>query len=799
MDLVLQGIRILEFGHFIAAPMAGMMLAEQGADVIHIVNPNETSIDPVMDAILERGKIRLEFDLNNAENINKIKEILTYTDVVIENYRPNSLKQLGLDFDTIRATINPRLIVCEMHAFPKGDPRGEMPGYEGIAGMPGTLYEKPLSPPIFHNLPIGSVVSSFFAVNAIVAALIARLRDGCGQSIEIPFLHADLFTQILQIVVLNGAPRSFMPLKMLATPFMGSWLCADQRYLYVHMTMPAHNAQILDFMAKNGYSNEINELLSKLTPATRADPTLVKDIAEANMIKLILGRIYQTKTADEWEKILGNQFCVTKIRKIEEYIKDSIDAKMPDAITINDPIFGPMQTPGPGIFSPQIIARAEPRKIAINGIEPYLKLWKENRANANKNSTKCTQAPLVGIKVLDLSRIIAGPFAGRVLAELGAEVISVQTPNNLDWAVSFHVVFNVGKKSITLDLSTEEGKKRFWALVDWFKPDVIIQNYRSYEFTKQIGLDYDTFKKHNPQIIYTYLNGFGIQGEWQSRPAFEQIVQAITGIQMGYAKKGKPKLFPMAILDFGGGLLGAFATLLGLYNKLTRQQGLFFNSRMTSMAIYILIMEMSRFQFQKCMDFAQKSHPEITNNLNVQIYSAVFKAKDQFMCIAGPRKAMEEWFSKTGLSLQSNISWEDQSVIIQKHFRKHNLRFWEQSLQTHGFKHQIGLIRRYNVRNVFKDNPLLPIEKFPFICKKEYPGLKSLTFLHAPMHFSETLIADISPAPIRGYHTKEFLEKIGIEVPDGTGVLPYAKEKPFLKWLWNFIVWGLYALKSGNM
>lgn len=145
---ILHKIKVIEIGHYISAPIVGMMLAEQGAEVIQIVNPRETSPDPVMDAILSRGKKCYPLDLTEKANRELLINLISVADIVIENYAPETLVRFGIKIEEIRALRNPRLISCSIPAFPVGDSRSDAVGYEGIAGMAGLIYEKPLSNPI---------------------------------------------------------------------------------------------------------------------------------------------------------------------------------------------------------------------------------------------------------------------------------------------------------------------------------------------------------------------------------------------------------------------------------------------------------------------------------------------------------------------------------------------------------------------------------------------------------------------------------------------------------------------------
>ncbi len=293
-SFILKNIKVIELGHFIAAPMVGMMLAENGAEVIQIIDPNTISYDPLLDAMLTRSKHQIKLDLKQTANVDLLKDLLTQADIVIENFTPHAFKNLGIDFNQIQRDANPRLISCSIPAFLKTDARSSIPGYECIAGMAGLSYERPLSPPVYHNFPIGSVMAAVYSATAIVAALITRNRDGIGQHIDVSLFESNLFAQMLQIMAMNGAPRSFMPLKMIATPFMGVWQCADKNFVYLHITLPAHNAKMLEYFENNGYEAEITELKRVLSPETVKDPSLLSSVDEANKVKVILRKIFAT-------------------------------------------------------------------------------------------------------------------------------------------------------------------------------------------------------------------------------------------------------------------------------------------------------------------------------------------------------------------------------------------------------------------------------------------------------------------------------------------------------------------------
>ena len=179
--------------------------------------------------------------------------------------------------------------------------------------------------------------------------------------------------------------------------------------------------------------------------------------------------------------------------------------------------------------------------------------------------------PLTGIKVLDLTNVLAGPFCCHQLAHMGAEVIKVEAVGRGDLArqlgadaelnaanmgVSF-LAQNAGKKSITLNLKHPEGKQIFLRLLA--QADVLVENFRPGVMAR-LGLDYPELKQHNPRLIYCAISGFGQQGPWSQRPAYDQIIQATAGVMSitGSDDSGPMRVgYPIA--DTVGGITAAFA------------------------------------------------------------------------------------------------------------------------------------------------------------------------------------------------------------------------------------------------
>ena len=186
---------------------------------------------------------------------------------------------------------------------------------------------------------------------------------------------------------------------------------------------------------------------------------------------------------------------------------------------------------------------------------------------------------LEGVRVLDLSNVLSGPFCGQQLAMLGAEVVKVETPGDGDLArrlgsdpvrakknmgVSF-LANNAGKKSVTLNLKHERGKGLFRELVK--TADALLENFRP-GVMERLGVGYEALREINPGLVYCALSGFGQTGPLASRPAYDQIIQGYSGIMSitGDAKSA-PLRVGYAVCDTIGGMTAAFAISAALYRR----------------------------------------------------------------------------------------------------------------------------------------------------------------------------------------------------------------------------------------
>ena len=798
---LLSGLRVVELGQRIAGPVAGMVLVEQGAEVVRVVDSAQPERDPVLEALLARGKREVVLDLSSEEGRQALQELVVAADVVIENRDPGTMEHLGLNFDAIRAQHNPLLVSCSIPNFAPGDPRELLPDYEAIVGTAGYLFEKPIGAPQVHDFPLGSVIAALFSATGIVGALIARLRTGRGQHVSAVVTHADIFAQVVLVLMNTGIPRGFLPLKMVGTPFMGSWLCSDGRYIYMHMSLPAHAALILDVLEAAGYRDEIAELRGIMSEETLSDPSQVKSIPEAKAIKAVYERIFLTKPAMEWEDLLGKQLCCMAVRTVDEWIPATLEAGMADAGLVEDPTFGPVHVPGASVTIeeyPPTIAPRIPGGDAAAIARDWKRLEQRHGPVPGRELEPDLPHPLHGIRVMDIARVIAGPCAARILAEMGAEVLTIQRPTRLDWALTFHLLFNAGKKHATIETSEDEGKRQLWAIMEDFQPHAFIQNYRHMELARKIGVGPEHLRAKFPHIAYTHLNAYGNLGVWADQPGFEQVVQAVSGIQMTYGRGGKPKLLPSPVIDIGSGLLGAFGTALGIYHQLRTGESTVTTTHLTRAAVLYQVLPVARSQRARCLATAAERGVTVTYDPGDQIVEGILRARDAFFCVAGPRRDVVGWLEWSGLGGEQDDGSNPLDHVSKKVWTR-SVAHWQQDIHNAGLAGTVVMLTVPAIKRMISELPHQDPSPLPPIERRTYSGIdQELTFIRNPIRLSDTPMADVAPAPVRGEHTPEVLARIGVE-PPAEYMIPYPAAKPLHIWTATLIRWGYFAWRSGNI
>ncbi|MBT2218293.1 CoA transferase [Virgibacillus dakarensis] len=377
---------------------------------------------------------------------------------------------------------------------------------------------------------------------------------------------------------------------------------------------------------------------------------------------------------------------------------------------------------------------------------------------------------LENVKVLDLSRVLAGPYCTMILGDMGAEVIKVEAPGGSDetrgWGPPFqngvsayYLCANRNKKSITVDLKSTEGIEAIKKLVS--ESDVIINNFKSGTM-ERFGLDYDTLTTINPGIVYCSITGFGETGPYQHMPGYDFIIQAMSGfMSITGSEDSGPQKVGIAITDILTGLYACIGIQGALLERTQSGKGQKLDISLYDSAVSSLVNIGSNY-------LMSGEIPQVLGNHHANIVPyQTFKTADgemviavgndnQFKALCGilekPKIASEERFQTN----PSRVEHRDELVpLLQKVFSTKSTLYWQEQCRQHNIP--CGPIQ--NLEEVAND-PQLKARKM-FI-EYEHPTAGEIKMIGSPLKFSRTPVTVKHHPPDAGEHTNEILTKLGL-------------------------------------
>lgn len=372
--------------------------------------------------------------------------------------------------------------------------------------------------------------------------------------------------------------------------------------------------------------------------------------------------------------------------------------------------------------------------------------------------------PLKGIRVLDLTRILAGPYATMILRDLGAEVVKIEQPGGGDEARDFgpfkndfslyFMSVNRGKKSVTLNLKAPRGKELFLKLVK--QSDILVENFRPGTMEK-LGLDYESLKTHHPSLLYAACSGFGQTGPYAMRGAYDMIIQGMGGI---ISITGEPDRPPVRVGTSIGDITSALFTAIGILSALRHRdqtsKGQFIDVGMLDCQVAIL--ENALVRYVSTGDIPRplgRRHPAITP-------FEVFESADGYVVIAignnelwrkfcehvnRPELINDERFHTNALRTKNH---ESLFPILAEIMRGRATDAWVEVLEAIGVP--CGPVN--TVDKVANDPQVLARD---MIAEVKHDTTGTVQIPGIPIKLSETPGRIDAPAPHLGEHTSEVL------------------------------------------
>lgn len=589
----LSGLRVLELTRGRAGAIAGMLLADYGAEVLRIEPPGG---DPLWDElpgypVWHRGKEIVEIDLALPSARDAIAKRLPVADIFLNGLRPGVLERAGLGYDEI-AAVSPRLVYASISGF---GPKDETPGFEAMVqarlGLPA-YQGAPHGHPAISTYPAGSYGAALLAVIGILAALHQRERSGHGQHVETSLVDGVL-AQLIMTLIQPVDDEAAVPAKSGTVPTLTIYPCGDGKHLQIHL----------------GARGALDRLF-EATGLARDDFVhagtgrhFAGDPEGGQRFRVALTEALATRPRDEWvEVFVAADVPVSPCFAPGQALDHPQTAALRMTTELRDPMLGPITAVAPpidfegspaadpeaalqrgmprnpeaalrhtGWLTAEEVARAEQPRLGehheADDAGPPPSTSAEHTTARVAAAPAADDAPLSDLRVLDFGMFAAGPYAAMLLAELGADVIKVEPPGGDTMRPNARPFSGLhrGKRGLALDLKSPRARPIVRALVDG--ADVLVHNFRP-GVAERLGLGWEEHRAAHPELIHFHSTGYGTSGPMAALPGFDQIYQAFCGMTAMQGGDGQP---PEQVAGAPLDCLNALLTCAGILMAVCRR------------------------------------------------------------------------------------------------------------------------------------------------------------------------------------------------------------------------------------
>lgn len=807
----LAGLTVLDLSWGIAGPIATMLLADSGADVTRIESPHGDPVrDDVAYRVWHRGKRSAVINLGSIAQREAFLHVAAEADVLVESFEPGVTARLGIDEPALRM-LNPRLVYCSITGYGSSGPDAHRPAYDSLVaartglqwdqrGWPGTVHnriagagvpmdgiEVPDFPasrfgqdgPVFTRSTWPSLGAAYLASAGIAAALRAREVTGAGEHVQTSLLQGAMAAAgpTWMRAEHPDAPGFFMWVGDRRAP-EGLFECADGRWVHFWTIRPTLVLEAAEAAAVTGVLPIEGEKDNMRAGTGVRIGMNAEDLVVLFHYYPLLADAFARFPSDDWMAFgAARNLGIMQVRSPEEAFADQALLDQGCVIEIDDPQVGPIrhagvllefsQTPagirGPSprrgehtgdFLSQQPAAPAPPGQPG----EP-----KPGQSEPGESAPAPLRGPLEGITVLDLGLGVAGPWGGRVLADLGATVIKVNARYDGYWTrTSLGMATNWGKRSIALDLKHPDARAVLDELIG--RADVLAHNMRP-GAAERLGFGYEELHARFPRLIYCHTRGFE-DGPRSLQPGTDQTANALAGTEYedgACGRGGAPFWSRVNTGDTGNGYLWAIAVIQALYHRERTGQG-----QLVGTSIINACLLNTSFAYSMA-DGSAVQRPRIDQHQRgLSALHGLYRLADDWLCIA----------------ILSEDAWPDLCAVLESPQLRDDPRFaTAEARASHDAELRAALEPLFARRSSAELVPALeksylpcelssttfPVELFddPLIAQRGWIATAEVADvgrLEEParlVEFSANAPPDVSPPCLAGQHTREILAELG--------------------------------------
>lgn len=759
----LDGLVVLDCSDDPAGWRATGLLADYGATVIWVEPPGGApgrSRHPVECAVFNRGKRSVVIDFQRG-GLTHLRRLLTTADVLVEDRVP-SWAEAGLAEGRSLLDEFPRLVHCVisgMGPYPADDINAPEPIVHAVLGtMAEQLGHR--DGPIFEGIPFASIGAGYLADIGILSALYRRGHDGRGRRINTSLLEGAL---VYLSMFWGEAEREPVRRSRHAKPgpettatstrlVTGSFLCADGEYIGVHTGAVGAFDRLIRAL---GLDDRI------LPTGEGAEMGIPLSAKEQRILDTQIHKIFASASRETWvDRLVAGDVCAIPQLYPGEVFDEPQTRHNRMVEQVPDRVHGPMEQVGlPIKFS------LTPG--AVTGPAPWPGEHTATLRDDDPNPVghlvtgADAQLPLLdGVRILDLGAYFAGPFASRLLAGLGADVIKVE-PLDGDPLRGIGSLFRpaqAGKRSIAVDLRRPGARAVLAELLSW--ASVVHHNMRP-GAAERLGAGYADARGINQEIIYGYAPGWGSTGPLAARQSFEPMMSGYVGAGFEASGRFNPPVYPLGNADPGNGLLGAVATLMALlYRQRTGQGQYFENAQLNATMMHVA-------------HIARAAHGRVVGSERLDSLQhgtgpleRLYETKDGWICISVQDDQLDSLSAVINIEITSDerfYSVEDRATneyalteLIAGALRGEPSERWLKTFRAANLAAAVP--SKYNATTFLRD----PRNRSTgLVAQSSHPQLGIVRELTCAVRVSHVQASVHRLAPDLGEHTEEILDSLG--------------------------------------
>lgn len=445
--------------------------------------------------------------------------------------------------------------------------------------------------------PFVSYLQGAWGATAAIATLIERARTGYGQRTTVDALHGAIVTANTTMFT---DPKLSLPTTSVGpggpNPAFGTYQCADGAWIF----LGALGVKFQDIAFGLLGTTDITE-----HPRIAANREEIYAVDLRDQVRARIAEGFRQKPRARWLAAFAEAGCpASPVGERDEWLDHPQLAALGQRVEFCDPVAGHAVMGGNPVSCSDFPEPAFRPRTHADSTQ-----WMDDRPGRVRDKPAAErlpgQGPLHGVRVLDLGTVLAGPYAGQLLASLGADVVKVETPKGDEFRVRGYMV-NRGQRSLSIDLRDTRGHKAFLRLATG--SDVVLDNFRP-GVAERLGVDLESLRAANPDIVTTSITGYGGVGPLGQLPGYDPVIQALSGIMAAQGGDAEPVFCTVSVNDVGAACLAALGTCAALYQRETGRGGQAVATALVSAATFMQSNELVRFDGRVPAERGGRDHP----------------------------------------------------------------------------------------------------------------------------------------------------------------------------------------------